>query len=348
MDGICIFEKVVKTQSYVAFLKMRRLTAYILFGYLEARKLESEAVAGAAGGTSTLLWGFNLFVSSEGHIFNRTNAHMHTKSASLAIVKGLQCLVHHLDPGFLILGPFKPAVEFRQLHSRPVASGAGVNASGVGGWGGGGQASFLASLGRGVGANVTAEERATPQHHVPAAVAQHQPYPPPSDELKMMQTPFHETGEMPAKQQQKQLRIDPADGNAYPLGSVLEFYGEEEGKPHSSSREITPLPRFPLRWATDRQQPSYTGISRSHVFVSCVCQGIFLLACFCVSRPLGLFSVCLSLLSSCSFPVALALALHMAPLLNAVVIALFSCFFACMSSVSSSSALCLLDIDQYS
>jgi hypothetical protein len=251
MDGICIFEKVVKTQSYVAFLKMHRLTAYILFGYFEARKLESEAVAGAAGGTSTLLWGFNLFVSSEGHIFNRTNADMHTKSASLAIVKGLQCLVHHLDPGFLILGPFKTAVEFLQRHSRPVASGAGVNASGGGGWGGGGQASFLASPGRVVGGNVTAEERATPQHHVPAAAAHHQPYPP-SDELKMMQTPFDETGQMPARQQQQQLRIDPADGNAYPLGSFLEFYGEEEGR---------------RRWATARQQHVYAGISRSHVFV---------------------------------------------------------------------------------
>ncbi len=27
------------------------------------------------------------------------NADIHTKSDSLAIVKGLQCLVHHLDPG---------------------------------------------------------------------------------------------------------------------------------------------------------------------------------------------------------------------------------------------------------
>jgi hypothetical protein len=94
MDGICIFEKVVKTQSYVAFLKMRRLTAYILFGYLEDRKLKSESVTDAAGGTCTLISGFNLFVSSEGHIFNHTNADMQTKSVSLAIVKGLQCLVY--------------------------------------------------------------------------------------------------------------------------------------------------------------------------------------------------------------------------------------------------------------
>jgi hypothetical protein len=42
------------------------------------------------------------------------NADIHTKSDSLAIVKGLQCLVHHLDPGFLILDPFKTVVEFLQ------------------------------------------------------------------------------------------------------------------------------------------------------------------------------------------------------------------------------------------
>ena len=33
---------------------------------------------------------------------------------------------------------------------------------------------------------------------------------------------------MPAKE--PQLRVDPADGKAYPLDSFLEFYGEDEGK----------------------------------------------------------------------------------------------------------------------
>ena len=46
----------------------------------------------------------------------------------------------------------------------------------------------------------------------------------------------HQTGalsnefKMPAKQQQ--LRVDPADGKAYPLDSFLDFYGEDEGKFH--------------------------------------------------------------------------------------------------------------------
>ena len=43
-----------------------------------------------------------------------------------------------------------------------------------------------------------------------------------------------------------QLRVDPADGNAYPLDSFLECYGQDEGQ---------------RRWATAGQQPAYTGIS---------------------------------------------------------------------------------------
>jgi len=49
---------------------------------------------------------------------------------------------------------------------------------------------------------------------------------------------------MPAKR--GQLRVDVADGNAYPLASFLECYGEDEGH---------------RRWAAAGQQPAYTGIS---------------------------------------------------------------------------------------
>ena len=49
---------------------------------------------------------------------------------------------------------------------------------------------------------------------------------------------------MPGKK--AELRVDPADGNAYPLDSFLECYGEDEGT---------------CRWATAGQQPAYTGIS---------------------------------------------------------------------------------------
>ena len=48
---------------------------------------------------------------------------------------------------------------------------------------------------------------------------------------------------MPGKK--AQLRVDPADGNAYPLESFLECYGEDEGQ---------------RRWATAGQQSAYTGV----------------------------------------------------------------------------------------
>jgi hypothetical protein len=48
--GMSIFESVVKTQSYVVFLKMTGLAASLLFGYLEASKLAFACGAGAAGG----------------------------------------------------------------------------------------------------------------------------------------------------------------------------------------------------------------------------------------------------------------------------------------------------------
>ena len=65
---------------------------------------------------------------------------------------------------------------------------------------------------------------------------------------------FFTVGELKLKMPGKkaELRVDPADGKAYPLDSFLEFYGEDEG---------------PRRWATAGQQPSYTGISLLHVCV---------------------------------------------------------------------------------
>jgi hypothetical protein len=56
---------------------------------------------------------------------------------------------------------------------------------------------------------------------------------------------------MPGKK--AELRVDPADGNAYLLYSFLECYGEDEGQ---------------RRWATAGQQPAYTGFSL-RLFDSC-------------------------------------------------------------------------------
>jgi hypothetical protein len=68
---------------------------------------------------------------------------------------------------------------------------------------------------------------------------------------------------MPGKQQQ--LRVDPADGKAYPLDSFLDFYGQDEGQR-----------RWQAAFSTAGKQPA-PGICRSPCPVyKC------LLVCFCL------------------------------------------------------------------
>jgi len=98
-------------QSYVAFMRMSRLAACLLFGYLETCKFESSCLIGAAGGQGgrdTLSHGFCTFVSSAG----QTDADMPAQSALPTIVEGLQCLTHLPASDWTTLGPVKTA---RQL-----------------------------------------------------------------------------------------------------------------------------------------------------------------------------------------------------------------------------------------
>jgi hypothetical protein len=104
-----IFESVVKTQSYVVFLKMSGMTASLFFGYLETRKLDFASAAGTAGGGCTLLHGFTSFVSSEGHAFSISKTGV---PFSYVIVRGLQCLVRFAHACWEMMGPIKPAQAF--------------------------------------------------------------------------------------------------------------------------------------------------------------------------------------------------------------------------------------------
>jgi hypothetical protein len=108
-----IFESVVETQSYVVFLKMSGLAAFLLFGFLEALKLHFASAAGAAGGGRTLLHGFTSFVSSEGHAFSLSKTGV---PASNVIVQGLQCLVHLANKCWEMMGPVKTAQVFLLLQ----------------------------------------------------------------------------------------------------------------------------------------------------------------------------------------------------------------------------------------
>ena len=126
---------------------------------------------------------------------------------------------------------------------------------------------------------------------------------------------------------QQQLRVDPADGNAYPLDSFLEFYGEDEGQ---------------RRWANAGQQPAYTGISLLHVEWLCVSNYVPFYQP--VPLPPGLF------LPVSAEPfllhVALTLALSVAPL--PILLSLHSLLaFPIVSNVSCNTR-CVMDIHQYS
>jgi len=52
IEGMRLVERVVKTRSYVAFMRMTSLASLLLFAYLNVRKLEEDAASGAAGGSS--------------------------------------------------------------------------------------------------------------------------------------------------------------------------------------------------------------------------------------------------------------------------------------------------------
>ena len=96
---------------------MSGLAASLLFGYLEARKLDLASAAGAAGGGRTLLHGFTSFVSSEGHAFSLIKTGV---PASHVIAQGLQCLVHLAHTCWEVMGPVKTAQEFLLQDDRTV------------------------------------------------------------------------------------------------------------------------------------------------------------------------------------------------------------------------------------
>jgi len=104
IDTMNVFESVVKTQSYVAFMQMPSLTASLPFGYLESCKL-AHVSSGSAVGSRTFLHGFSSFVSSAGRVFRMNNADMPARSAVPTIVEGLRCLAHLRDHNCEMLGP---------------------------------------------------------------------------------------------------------------------------------------------------------------------------------------------------------------------------------------------------
>ena len=91
VDGISVVNHVVKTQSYVAFMRMPSLASLLLFEYLEVRKSEHLSQAAACSSPAPL-HGFRMFVSSTRRIFSLTDADMRARRAMPTVIRGLQCL----------------------------------------------------------------------------------------------------------------------------------------------------------------------------------------------------------------------------------------------------------------
>ena len=111
VDGMHIFESVVDTTSYAAFMQMPKLAASLLFGYLEVCKLQFLSSTNISGDSCDLLYGFCSFVSSVGHVFG-FDGEMPTRSALPTIIQGLSCIAQISDSERYMLGSVKTASEF--------------------------------------------------------------------------------------------------------------------------------------------------------------------------------------------------------------------------------------------
>jgi len=111
VNGISIVQTVVKTQSYVAFMRMPKLVSLLLFEHLEVCKLENASTAGAARGSNALSHGFCMFVSSSHRVFSLQDADAPACHAQPIVMQGLQCLARLPAPAFEMMGPVRTLRE---------------------------------------------------------------------------------------------------------------------------------------------------------------------------------------------------------------------------------------------
>ena len=116
-----IVQDVVKTQSYVAFMRLTSLASLLLFEYLGVRKAAQDAAPGAAGGSSSLLHGFGLFVSSSRRrrVFTLTPADEPAPRAMPTVVQGLRCLSRLSSSQWDMVGPARAARDLCPEPSPP-------------------------------------------------------------------------------------------------------------------------------------------------------------------------------------------------------------------------------------
>ena len=117
--SISILQTPVRTQSYVAFMRMPTLAALLLFQYLNVRKLEEDA-SPAAGSSSSLFHGFRMFVSSSRRVFSLTETDVPARHAKKTVLQGLRCLSQLSAQAWELLGPMKTAGSYLLFGQSPI------------------------------------------------------------------------------------------------------------------------------------------------------------------------------------------------------------------------------------
>jgi hypothetical protein len=112
VDGIQIIETVVKTQSYVAFLRMSKLASLLLFEYLEVRKLEDNSSQGPPGSERLIFQGFSMFISSSSRIFRLTVQDVPARSVMSMVREGLKRLARLPAEAWEMMGPIRTARDY--------------------------------------------------------------------------------------------------------------------------------------------------------------------------------------------------------------------------------------------
>jgi hypothetical protein len=121
----------VQTQSCVAFLRMHKLAAHIMFEYLDISKrkeISSSNAAGAVQHSSSLWHGFQLFVSNTHRMSSLTRAHEPARSGLPIVRQGLECLARLPAHIWEMLGPvetIKDLVHAQTGHSQSRTSAQG-------------------------------------------------------------------------------------------------------------------------------------------------------------------------------------------------------------------------------
>ena len=135
LNAVSILDLVVKTRSYVRFLRMHRLAEVIFFGGLQVVKLEVAQGGGAAAGGGDELHGFCSFASSTGQVLSLT--HADEPAHSTTVVEGLRFLSHLEAYELDMWSPFKVGSAFltgtapTKWHSEEKDAAGGRAASGL-------------------------------------------------------------------------------------------------------------------------------------------------------------------------------------------------------------------------